>query len=292
MTMLTALPAANPFASRAPIGFGAMNLERLLRSGDRDAAVDLVRRAVELGVDHVDTAPFYGHGDVDEVLRDAIPGDADVLVVTKVGAVLDADGALRPAQRPEDLRESVETAARGLGVDRLDVVNLRRLDTPHGIRASGDQVVALDDQLSTLVELRERGTIGTMGISGVTTNGVRRALPAGIVCVQNAYNLLARDDEDQVALCERSGVAWVPYFPLGGAAGRMTSVVDDPVVRALADEAGLAPAQVGLAWLLGHSAVTRLIPGTADLDHLRANMAAAQVVLDDDAVARLDALAA
>ncbi|GAA1877266.1 aldo/keto reductase [Williamsia serinedens] len=292
MTTLTALPSTNPFASRSPVGFGAMNLERLLRAGDRTAAVDLVRHAVDLGVDHIDTAPFYGHGAVDEVLREAIPRDADVLLVTKVGAVLDDDGVLRPAQRPADLRASVEDALRGLGTDRLDVVNLRRLDTPHGIRATGDQVVSPDDQLATLVELRERGVIGAIGVSGVTADGVRRALPAGIVCVQNAYNLLARADEDQVGLCERSGMAWVPFFPLGGAAGRMTSVVDHPVVRAVAGESGLTPAQVGLAWLLGHSAATRLIPGTADLDHLRANVAAAQTILDDDAVARLDALAA
>jgi aryl-alcohol dehydrogenase-like predicted oxidoreductase len=292
MTTVTALPAANPFASRAPVGFGAMNLEHLLRSGDRDAAIDLVRRAVDLGVDHVDTAPFYGDGRVDEVLRDAIPDTADVLIVTKVGAVRDGEGGLRPAQRPEDLRDSVRSALSGLGVDRLDVVNLRRLDTPHGIRATGDQVVALDDQLATLLDLRDRGSIGALGVSGVTTDGVRRALPAGIVCVQNAYNLLARADEAQVDLCEASGVAWVPYFPLGGAAGRMTSVVADPVVCAVADEAGLTPAQVGLAWLLGHSPVTRLIPGTSDVGHLRSNIAASRVVLDDEAVTRLDALAA
>ncbi|WP_299569372.1 aldo/keto reductase [uncultured Williamsia sp.] len=290
MTTLTTLPAANPFASRAPIGFGAMNLERLLHTGNRAAAVDLVRQAVDLGVDHVDTAPFYAAGAVDQVLRDAIPATADVLVVTKVGAVLD-EGALRPAQRPEDLRASVEAALTGLGRDRIDVVNLRRLDTPHGIRATGDQVVPLDDQLAALIDLRERGAIGSIGISGVTTDGVRRALSAGIVCVQNAYNLLARADEEQVALCETSGLAWVPYFPLGGAAGRMASVVEHPVVREVADEVGATPAQVGLAWLSGHSPVTRLIPGTADAAHLRSNTAAAQVVLSSAARQRLDALA-
>lgn len=238
----------------------------------------------------VDTAPFYAAGAVDEVLRDAIPATADVLVVTKVGAVLD-EGALRPAQRPEDLRASVEAARTGLGRDRLDVVNLRRLDTPHGIRATGDQVVPLDDQLAALIDLRERGAIGSIGISGVTIDGVRQALSAGIVCVQNAYNLLARADEEQVALCETSGLAWVPYFPLGGAAGRMTSVVEHPVVREVADEVGATPAQVGLAWLSGHSPVTRLIPGTADAAHLRSNTAAAQVVLSSPARQRLDALA-
>ncbi|GAA2059147.1 aldo/keto reductase [Williamsia deligens] len=291
MTTATALPATNPFAARAPIGYGAMNLERPLRAGDRAAAVDVVRQAVDLGVDHIDTAPFYGAGGVDEVLRDAIPDMADVLVVTKVGADLDGDGALRPAQRPEDLRTSVESALAGLGVDRLDVVNLRRLDTPHGISATGDQVVPLDDQLAALLDLRERGSIGAIGISGVTTDGVRRALSAGIVCVQNAYNLLARTDEEQVALCETSGVAWVPYFPLGGALGMMPSVVDHPLVREVADELGATPAQVGLAWLLGQSPVTRLIPGTADVAHLRANIAAAQLVLSSDTRERLDALA-
>ncbi|MEH3156528.1 MAG: aldo/keto reductase [Gordonia paraffinivorans] len=288
---VTALPDSNPFASRTPVGFGAMNLERLLRSGERAAAVDLVRQAVDLGVDHVDTAPFYGHGSVDEVLRDAIPDTADVLMVTKVGAVFDGEGTLRPAQRPEEIGATVESALAGLGRDRLDVVNLRRLDTPHGIRATGDQVVTLEDQLAVLVGMRDRGLVGAIGVSGVTVDGLRRAMPAGIACVQNAYNLLARGDEDQVHLCEMWGVAWVPFFPLGGAAGRMSPVMEHPVVRAIAVEAGISPAQVGLAWALAHSPVTRLIPGTADLDHLRSNIAAAEVVLSADAIARLDALA-
>ncbi|MGZ8177898.1 aldo/keto reductase [Williamsia sp. SKLECPSW1] len=290
MTLTSALPHTNPFSSRARIGFGTMRLEHLLDAGDREGATALVRAAVDAGADHLDTAFFYGAGEVNAVIRDAIRRDDDVLVVTKVGAERAADGSLRPAQRPEDLRASVERNLESLGVDRLDVVNLRRLDTRHGIRADGDQVVGVDDQLAALVELRDRGVIGAIGVSGVTLDGLRRAVPAGVVCVQNAYNLLVRDDDDQLTLCAEEGIAWIPFFPLGGAIGMMPSVVDDAVVRAVATETGHTPAQVGLAWLLQHSPVTRLIPGTADADHLRANVAAAQVVLSPDQMARLEAV--
>jgi aryl-alcohol dehydrogenase-like predicted oxidoreductase len=270
------------------VGFGALQLRRL---DDRRAeAVALVRRAVELGVDHIDTAEFYGSANT--VLREALRPEDDVLVVTKVGADPDPGGPppLRVAQRPEQLRASVEDNLRSLGVDQLAVVNLRRLDSGPGLRAEGDQVVDLDDQLAVLTDLRDQGKIGAIGLSGVTADGVRRALPAGIVCVQNAYSLVSRDDEDLLRLCAAEGVAWVPFFPLGGALPGLPKVTDEPAVRAVAEALGVTPSQVGLAWLLHHAPNVLLIPGTADPAHLEANLAAGEISFDAATLAALDAV--
>src|SRR5689334_22631848 len=246
------------------IGYGAMQLDRL--RGNRGAAVTLLRRAVELGVDHVDTAQFYGHGFVNDVIREAIRPEDGVLVVSKVGADSDPDGPrpIRPAQRPEQLRASVEDNLRSLGVDRIPVVNLRRLDTRPGLRAEGDQVVDLDDQLAVMTALRDEGKIGAIGLSGVTLDGLRRALPAGIACVQNAYSVVTRGDEDMLRLCAAEQIAWVPFFPLGGAFPGWPKVTDEPAVTAAARALGCSAAQVALAWLLHHAPNVLLIPGTAD----------------------------
>ncbi len=272
------------------IGYGAMQLEHL--RGDRGAAVALLRRAVALGVDHVDTAQFYGDGLVNGLIRDALGPDDRVVVVTKVGADANPGGlvALRPAQRPDQLRASVEANLRSLGVDQLAVVNLRRLDTGPGLRAAGDQLVDLDDQLAALTAMRDEGLIAAIGLSSVTLEGLRRALPAGIVCVQNAYSLVSRDDEDSLDLCVAEGIAWVPFFPLGGAFPGRPKVTDQPAVRAAARTLGCTPAQVGLAWLLQRAPDVLLIPGTADLDHLEANLAAGTVSLDEATLAALDAV--
>ncbi|MFD6188688.1 aldo/keto reductase [Streptomyces sp. NPDC060275] len=272
------------------IGYGTMQLERL--HADRAAAVALVRRAVERGVDHLDTAQFYGDGFVNEVVREALRPTDDVVVVSKVGADPDPGGPLplRPAQRPEELRASVEDNLRSLGTDRIPVVNLRRLDTGPGLRAEGDQVVDLDDQLAVMTALRDEGKIGAIGLSSVTPDGLRRALPAGIVCVQNAYSVVSRDDEDMLALCSAEGVAWVPYFPLGGAFPAMPKVADEPAVHTVAQTLGVTPAQVGLAWLLHHAPNVLLIPGTADAGHLDANLAVGDVALDESSLAALDAV--
>jgi pyridoxine 4-dehydrogenase len=272
------------------IGYGAMQLERL--RGDRGAAVALLRRAVELGVDHVDTAQFYGDGFVNGLIREAIRPEDEVLVVSKVGADPDPDGPLplRPAQRPEQLRASVEANLESLGVDSVPVVNLRRLDAGPGLRAGGDQVVDLDDQLAVLTAMRDEGKIGAIGLSGVALDGLRRAIPAGIACVQNAYCLVARDDEDLLALCVAEGIAWVPFFPLGGAFPGMPKVTDEPAVHGAARSVGCTPSQIGLAWLLRHAPNVLLIPGTADAGHLEANVAAGAVPLDDATLAALDAV--
>ena len=278
-------PLAGRTVSR--IGYGAMQLERL--RGDRSGAVALLRQAVELGVDHVDTAHFYGEGFVNGVIRDALRPEDGVLVVSKVGADPDPDGPLplRPAQRPEELRASVEDNLTSLGVDQVPVVNLRRLDSGPGLRAEGDQVVDLDDQLAVMTAMRDEGKIGAIGLSSVTADGLLRALPAGIVCVQNAYSLVTREDEDMVGICAAEGIAWVPYFPLGGAFPGIPKVTEEPAVLAAARSLGSTPSQVGLAWLLQHNPNTLLIPGTAALEHLEQNMAAGRLRLDEEARAAL-----
>ncbi len=272
------------------IGYGAMQLERL--HADRHAATALLRRAVELGITHVDTAEFYGNGLVNGMLRDALRPEDGVVVVSKVGADPNTEGPLplRPAQRPEELRASVEANLRSLGVDRLPVVNLRRLDTGPGLRASGDQDVALDDQLAVMTTMRSEGVIGAIGLSAVTIDGLRQALPAGIVSVQNSYSLVSRDDEEMLRLCLAEGIAWMPFFPLGGAFPQMPKVVDEPVVQAVAAESGCTPAQLGLAWLLHHAPNILLIPGTGDEAHLEVNVAAGALRLDAGTLARLDAV--
>ncbi|MFJ8822834.1 aldo/keto reductase [Streptomyces sp. NPDC102467] len=281
-------PLAGRTVSR--VGFGAMQLERL--RGDRGAAVALVRRAVELGVDHIDTAQFYGHGFSNEVIAEALRPEDDVIVVSKVGAEPDADGPipLRLAQRPEQLRSGVEDNLKTLGLDQVPLVNLRRADTGPGLRAEGDQVVDMDDQLAVLTALRDEGKIGAIGVSNVTPDQLRQALPVGVACVQNAYSLVARDDEDMLRLCLAENIAWVPYFPLGSAFPGMPKVTDEPAVAAAARALDSTPAQIGLAWLLHHAPNVLLIPGTADPEHLRANVDAGTVTLDDATLAALDAV--
>ncbi|MGW4982886.1 aldo/keto reductase [Streptomyces mirabilis] len=287
MTTLTA-----SFAGRTVlrVGYGALQLERL--HARRDEAVELLCRAVELGVDHVDTAEFYGFGFANDVIRETLRPEDGVLVVTKVGADPNPGGRLplRLAQRPEQLRASVEDNLRSLGVDQLPVVNLRRLDTGPGLRPEGDQVVELDDQLAVMTALRDEGKIGAIGLSSITLDGLRRALPAGIVCVQNAYSLVSREDEDMLQLCAAEGIAWVPFFPLGGAFPGLPKVTEEPVVHAVAESLGVAPSQVGLAWLLHHAPNVLLIPGTADAAHLEANLAAGKVTFDAATLATLDAI--
>jgi pyridoxine 4-dehydrogenase len=271
------------------VGYGAMQLERL---HDRAQAIAVLRRAVELGVDHVDTAQFYGDGYANDVIRATLSGDERVVVVSKVGADPDPGGRipLRLAQRPEQLRASVEDNLRSLGTDRIPVVNLRRTDGGPGVRAHRDQLVDLDDQLAALTAMRGEGKIGAIGLSGVTLDVLRRALPAGIACVQNAYSLVTRDDEELLELCVAEGIAWVPFFPLGGAFPAMPKATDEPAVREAADKLGVTASQIGLAWLLHHAPNVLLIPGTANIEHLEANVAAGAVTFDEATLATLDAV--
>jgi pyridoxine 4-dehydrogenase len=275
----------------ARIGFGVMQLER--SALDKDAALAILRQAADAGVNHLDTAQFYGA--CNELIRDALaPYDAGLVLVSKVGAARDPDAKplpLVPAQRPAELRAQVEANLASLGTDRLSVVNLRRLDAPPGIIAAGEQRVDLDDQLAELGALRDEGKIGGIGLSNVSAGQLRQALPAGIACVQNSYSVLDRTAEPVLDVCREHGVAWVPFFPLGSAGFRnMPRVTDNPTVRAVAAELGVTPAQVGLAWQLAHYDRTLLIPGTASPAHLAENIAAGEIKLTGESLAALDAL--
>ncbi|MFF5075446.1 aldo/keto reductase [Actinoplanes sp. NPDC000266] len=265
----------------ARIGYGAMQLSRL--RDDRAAAIALLRRAVELGVDHIDTAQFYGFGFVNELLREALRPEDGVVIVSKVGAAPDPGGPrpLRFAQRPAELRAAVEENLATLGLEQIPVVNLRRADAgPIGLTLPDDQIVDLDDQLAEMIALRDEGKIGAIGLSSVSLEVLRRALPVGIDCVQNAYSLVDRSAEEMLELCLTEDIAWVPYFPLGSAAPHLPKVTDAPAVIAAAGASGFTPAQIGLAWLLHHAPNVLLIPGTATMAHLEANMAAGDVPPD------------
>lgn len=278
--------------SVARMGYGAM---QLFEAPTVDDAAAVLRRAIELGVNHIDTASFYGPGEVDRRIRAALaPYPDDLVIVSKVGARYTGEQPipLGAAQKPAELRAAVEDDLRQLGLDQIAVVNLRRLDLGPGLAAEGDQIVDLDDQLAEMIALRDEGKIGGIGISAVPLEVVRRALPAGIVCVQNAYSLLDRSQEATLQLCRTEGVAWVPYFPLGSAFPGFPKVADDPVVAGIAGELGVTGAQVGLAWILAHAPNTLLIPGTRSVAHLEENIGAAEVSLDAGALARLDAVGA
>jgi pyridoxine 4-dehydrogenase len=273
----------------ARIGFGAMQLER--QQMDRDAALGVLRQAVGAGVNHIDTAQFYG--DCNALIAAALaPYPDDLVLVSKVGAERDAGGGLVPAQRPEQLRAQVEANLATLGAEQLDVVNLRRLDAAPGIVAEGDQLVDIDDQLAELAALRDAGMIGGIGLSSVSAEQLDRAAPAGIACVQNLYSVIDRTAEPVLDRCRALGVAWVPFFPLGSAFANRARVTDDPTVTAIAAEIGVTPAQVGLAWLLSNYDGTLLIPGTSDPAHLDENIAAGAVRLPPASIAALDRLAA
>jgi pyridoxine 4-dehydrogenase len=275
--------------SVARVGYGAMQLFE----PPLDDAVAVLRRALELGVNHIDTASFYGPGEVNRRIRQALaPYRDDLVIVSKVGARYTGDEPmpLAAAQRPADLRAAVEDDLRDLGLECVQVVNLRRMDIGPGAALESDQVVDLDDQLAEMIALRDEGKIGAIGISSVPVDVVQRALLAGIVCVQNPYSVLDRSEEATLELCKAEGIAWVPYFPLGSSLPGFPKVADNAVVRDIAGDLGVTPAQVGLAWLLAHAANTLLIAGTRSIAHLQENIGAADVALSADAIARLDAL--
>jgi len=275
----------------ARVGYGAMQLFE----APFDDAVAVLRRAVEFGVNHIDTASFYGPGEVNRRIREALaPYPDDLVIVSKVGARFTGEDPipLAAAQKPADLRAAVENDLSQLGLDRIPVVNLRRMDLGPGVAAEGDQIVDLDDQLAEMIALRDEGKIGGIGVSSVPLDVLRRALPAGIACVQNAYSLLDRSQEEMVDVCTAENIAWVPYFPLGSAFPGFPKVADNPVVVEIAGEVGATPSQVGLAWLLTHAPTTLLIPGTRSIAHLEENLGAGDVALSAEAMARLDAVTA
>jgi pyridoxine 4-dehydrogenase len=272
------------------IGFGAMQLPGPGVMGpprDHDEAIAVLRRAVELGVDHIDTAQYYGPDVSNELIREALhPYSDDLVLVSKVGAFRDDQGGWLPGQRPEQLRSGVEDNLRSLRTDRLGAVNLRLME---GGDLPAEQRVPLEEQLAEMVALRDEGKIAGIGISTATRAQVEQAMAqAGIVCVQNPFSLVDQTDADVLDLCADSGVAYVPYFPLGSAFPGMAKVSDNAAVRTVAERIGASPAQIGLAWLLAHRDNVLLIPGTSSIAHLEENMKVADVSLSDQDLAELE----
>ncbi|SDS87548.1 hypothetical protein SAMN04488543_2558 [Friedmanniella luteola] len=270
------------------LGFGAMQLPGPGVMGpprDRDEALAVLRRAVELGVDHIDTAQYYGPDVANELIREALhPYPEGLALVSKVGAVRDAKGGWPPAQQPAELRAGVEDNLRTLGVEQLAAVNLRVMDPIRGYTPP-----PFEDQLAEMVALRDEGLIAGIGVSNVDLDQLDTAIRlAGVVCVQNAYSLLDRTHEPVLQRCEAEGIAFVPFFPLGSAFPGMPKVTENAAVVALADELGATEAQVGLSWLLHHSPSILLIPGTSSLAHLEENMATLSLPLTEDQVADLE----
>jgi pyridoxine 4-dehydrogenase len=269
------------------IGFGAMQLAGPGVFGpprDPDAARAVLRRAIELGVDHIDTAQYYGPDVVNDLIRETLyPYPDNLKLVTKVGGRRDDQGAWLPAQSPAELRAGVEDNLRSLRVARMDLVNLRLMSAD----GSGD---LLAEQLGTLEDLRREGKLDLIGISEAGASAVRRALDlVDIAEVQNQYSVVNRSGEDVLELCAEREIAFVPYFPLGSAfTGGPRHLAQDPAIAEVAERRGVTAAQVALAWLLARYERMLLIPGTTSVQHLEENMAAADVELDDEDLAGLE----
>jgi pyridoxine 4-dehydrogenase len=266
------------------VGYGAMQLAGPGVFGppkDRDGAIAVLRTAVELGINHIDTADFYGPYVTNEIIREALaPYPDDLHIVTKVGARRDEHGGWPPARTPAELREQVHDNLRHLGLEVLDVVNLRvgGLERP--------EPGSIAEQFEALAELRERGLIRHLGLSTVGAEQLAEAQAiAPVVCVQNLYNIAHREDDPLVDLTARQGIAYVPYFPLGG----FTPVQSD-ALRAVAERLGATSMAVALTWLLRRSPNILLIPGTSSVAHLRENVAAAALELPADVAAELDSI--
>lgn len=267
------------------LGYGAMQLAGPGVFGppkDRAAAVAVLRAAVESGVDHIDTSDFYGPHVTNQIIREALHPYRDGLsIVTKVGARRGEDASWLPAFSAEELTQAVHDNLRNLGLPVLDVVNLRAMFSVHG-PAEG----SLEEPLTALAELQRQGLIRHIGLSNVTARQVqdgRRITP--IACVQNMYNLAHREDEALLTQLAAEGTAYVPFFPLGGFTPLQSGVLSD-----VAADLGATPMQVALAWLLQRSPNILLIPGTSSVTHLQQNLAAAQLQLPPEAVARLNTL--
>ena len=239
---------------------------------------------MEAGVNHIDTSDFYGPHVTNQIIREALhPYSDELVIVTKVGAVRGDDGSWLPAQSAEDLTKAVHDNLRNLGLEQMEVVNLRLMGDIH-VPSEG----SLEEPFSALAELRERGLIGHLGLSNVTAAQIAEAQAiAPIVCVQNQYNLVQRSDDALVDALAEQGIAYVPFFPLGG-----FSPIQSDALSTIAAEIGSSPFQMALAWLLARSPNLLLIPGTSSTAHLAENLAAAALALPAGIRARLDAIAA
>jgi len=268
------------------LGYGAMQLAGPGVFGppkDREAAIAVLREAVASGVDHIDTSDFYGPHITNQLIREALhPYPEDLVIVTKIGAKRGKDGSWNPAFSAEDLTSAVHDNLRNLGVDALDVVNLRFMFDVHG-PAEG----RIEAPLAALAKLQREGFVRHIGLSNVTPKQIDAARAiADIVCVQNHYNLAHRDDDALIDQLAAASIAYVPFFPLGGFTPLQSTALSD-----VAKELGRTPMQVALAWLLQRAPNILLIPGTSSVQHLRENLAAANLTLSSDAVTVLDQIA-
>lgn len=254
---------------------------------DRDEALAVLRRAVELGVDHIDTAQFYGPKVANELIREALhPYPENLALVSKVGGRRDDAGAWLPLSDPAELRRDLEANLRTLGVDQLAAVNLRLFESEGPDRL-------FDEQLSVLIAARDEGLIGGIGLSEITRDHLLHALErTEIVCVQNVFNLVHRVSKPVLDECSARGIAFVPFFPLGSAfSGPNNPVLNNELVRSAAQRLGHTPAQIALAWTLSVAPNVLLIPGTSSVRHLEENLAVADIELDDELRAQLDSVA-
>jgi len=265
------------------LGYGAMQLAGPGVFGppkDHDAALAVLREAVAAGVNHIDTSDFYGPHVTNRLIREALhPYPDDLVIVTKIGARRGQDASWIPAFSREELRQAVHDNLRNLGLDVIDVVNLRAIFSVHG-PAEG----SIEAPLTALAELQRQGLVRHIGLSNVTPTQLAEGRRlCEIVCVQNHYNLAHRADDAMIDGLARDGIAYVPYFPLGGFSPLQSSVLSD-----VAQRLGVTPMQVGLAWLLRRAPNILLIPGTSSVAHLRQNLSAAELDLPDDALTALD----
>jgi pyridoxine 4-dehydrogenase len=284
------MPATTfPLASRPVnrIGFGAMQLPGPGVFGpprDREAALAVLRRAVELGVNHIDTAQYYGPGVSNELIHSALyPYPEDLVLVSKVGGRRDDQGGWHPALSPAELRAGVQDNLRSLELDQIPVVNLRVFEPD-------ELTTTFDDQLGAMADMVREGLIGAVGVSNVSPAQLRRAAElCEIACVQNPFNLADQASTPVLEACEERGIAFVPFFPMGSAFPGTVRLLELPSVTDTAKRLDVLPGQVALAWLLARSPNILLIPGTSSVAHLEENMAAADVSLDDEAMAALSA---
>jgi aryl-alcohol dehydrogenase-like predicted oxidoreductase len=268
------------------LGYGAMQLAGPGVFGppkDRDGAIAVLREAVASGVDHIDTSDFYGPHVTNQIIREALhPYSDDLVIVTKISARRGADGSWIPAMSPAELTQAVHDNLRNLGLEQLEVVNLRSMFDTHG-PAEG----SLEPQINVLAELQRQGLVKHIGLSNVTSTQVAEGRRiCEIVCVQNMYNVAQRSDDPLIDELAATGTAYVPFFPLGGFTPLQSTALSD-----VAEKLGATPMQVALAWLLRRAPNILLIPGTSSLSHLGENLAAAELEFSQETVAALDAMA-
>jgi len=269
------------------MGYGAMQLAGPGVYGppkDEDAAVAVLREAVEAGVDHIDTSDYYGPHITNQIIKRALhPYPENLVIVTKLGARRPEDGSWQPATSAEDLTSGVHDNLRNLGLDALDIVNYRVMGDPRG---HGTAEGSIAEQVSVLADLKSKGLIRHIGISNATATQVAEAQTiTDIVCVQNNYNLVHREDDALIDDLAKQGIAYVPFFPLGGFTPLQSSTLSD-----VANGLGTTPMQVALAWLLHRSPNILLIPGTSSVAHLRENLAAAELKLSAETLAELESI--